>query len=300
MNSWKHESIFAEYINDEDLSAPTNQSSLQSSIVTSSERMTILTNTIQALEQLQQSLSAHEAESYWVAQLLSYMQRLQASSPASNPDEQFSHLYLLRKWLFWVPALLLQRHGGQGPAMLTLAHFYATALALEPLYPDLGSVFCARIALAPLEAIISVTSAMHSRISDQNSVEIATLMNFPRHMAMNFRSRGTESHVAGSNHTSSNLQHLNRDIFDYTTMGNMSPAFAPSPLHPSSGQTPTLPSSYLEVPNSQPAGFTLGTQQWGILPSPGFPPQTYTEQGQLYGYAMGGFRDGFVAPTIWT
>lgn len=255
--------------------------------------MTILSNTIHALEQLQHSLSAHEAESYWIGQLLSYMQRLQASNPASNPDEQFSHLYLLRKWLFWVPTLLLQRQGGQGPAMLTLAHFYATALALEPLYPDLGSVFCARIALPPLEAIVHVTSAMHSHAMDQNSVEIATLMNFPRHMAMSFRSRVSDGHAGSAKQSSPNLLNLNPETFDFTSIGNMSPAFAPSPLHPASGQTPVLHSSpYLEVPSSQVAGFTVGTQQWGAMPSPGFPPQAYTEQEQLYGYSMGSFRGG--------
>lgn len=299
MNSWKHESIFAEYINEEDLSALPHHAGMQTATVSPSDRMTILGNTIHSLEQLQQSLSAHEAESYWIGQLLSYMQRLQASSPASNPDEQFSHLYLLRKWLFWVPTLLLQRQGGQGPAMLTLAHFYATALALEPLYPDLGSVFCARIALHPLEAIIGVTSAMHSHAMDQNAVEIATLMNFPRHMAMSFRSRAPDSQMGGGKQTSPIPLNLNPETFDYTSIGNMSPAFAPSPLQHSSGPTPILPSSYLEVPTSQAAGFTIGTQQWGVLPSPGFPPQAYTEQDQLYEYSLGGFRGGFVPP-IWT
>lgn len=272
-------------------------------MVSSSNRMTILLNTIQALEHLQQSLSAHEAEAYWTGQLLSYMQRLQASGPASSPDEQYGHLYLLRKWLFWVPTLLLQRQGGQGPAMLTLAHFYATALALEPLYPDLGSGFCARIALAPLQAIIDVTSAMHSRDSHHSSAEMATLMSFPRHMAMHFRSRGQESHTAVSNKPSPSLDQFNSGNFDYASISNMSPAFAPSHLHLVAGQTPTLPSSYLEIPSSQAAGsvgFTLGTQQWGILPSPGFPPHGYTEHGQPYAYAMCGFRDGFVAPIIWT
>lgn len=299
MKSWNHESIFAEYINEEDLSASFHQTSMQSTAVSTSDRMSIFANTISALEQLLQSLSSHEAESYWIGQLLSYMQRLQVSAPASDPDEQFSHLYLLRKWLFWVPTLLLQQQGGQGPAMLTLAHFYATALALEPLYPALGSVFCARIALAPLESIISVTSAMHSHAADQSAAEIAMFMNYPRHMAMSFRNIIHESQT-GVKQGNSGFQAFNPETLDYTTIGNMSPAFTPSPLHPAAGQTPTLPSSFLEVPSSQTAGFTLGTQQWGVVPSPGFPPQEYTEQAQLYDYSMGGFRGGFVAPTIWT
>jgi hypothetical protein len=86
-------------------------------------------------------------EAYWVDQLLSYLQRLQATPPAQSPEEQFSQSYMMRKWLFWVPVSLLQRQGGKGPAMLTLAHFYATALTLEPLFPDLGASFCSALAL---------------------------------------------------------------------------------------------------------------------------------------------------------
>lgn len=261
------------------------------------ERYTVLSNTVQALQRLQRTLAGHEAESYWIGQLLQYMQRLQSSNPPQTVDEQFSHVYLLRKWLFWVPVLLLQRQGGQGPAMLTLAHFYATALALEPLYPDLGSAFCARIALSPLETIISVTDAMQSQHAmDQNSMEIASLMQFPRQEVLNFRGRMMEIQQGGMKFESPVL--LSPETLSYTSIGNLSPAFTPAPLH--AVPPPILTSSYLEVPVSQP-GFTYGTQGWGTVPSPGFPPPEYTgSDEQLYGSTMG-FGGGFVTPTpIWT
>ncbi|CAK4030053.1 related to UPC2 Regulatory involved in control of sterol uptake [Lecanosticta acicola] len=300
MHTWKHESIFAEYINEEDLLAGSYIPNRQMTCPESVERYSILTNAVQSLQQLQRALMGHEGESYWIGQLLDYIQRLQASSPAQSPDEQFSHLYLLRKWLFWVPVLLLERQGGQGPAMLTLSHFYAVALALEPLYPDLGSAFCARLALAPLETIITVTEAMQSqRVMDQNTMEIASLMRFPQQMAMNFRSKMMEMQQAGMA-SDPTLLHLSPETLSYTSIGNLSPAFAPSPLHSQGGQLASSQSSYLEVPTTQ-SGFTYGTQSWGAMPSPGFPPLA-SQDDQLYGgYSLGGFRGGFVTPApVWT
>lgn len=277
--------------------------STQTSLPEVPERYAILSSTVQALQQLQRTLANHEAESYWIGQLLHYVQQLQKSTPARNPDEQFSHLYLLRKWLFWVPVSLLRRHGEQGPAMLTLAHFYATALALEPLYPDLGSAFCARIVLTPLETIVTVTDAMQSqRAMDVNSMEIASLMQFPQQAAMVFRNKMME-HKGGIQQDPS-VMGVNADTLNYTTIGNLSPAFAPSPLHDpaAASQAPSLQHSpYLEVPISQ-SGFTYGTQSWGAVPSPGFPPQIYSAPDDLfYGYHAGGFPGGFVNSTpIWT
>ncbi|KAF7194031.1 Sterol uptake control protein 2 [Pseudocercospora fuligena] len=300
MQSWKHESIFAEYINEEDLfvgAYPSRRPSLDSA-----DRNTILSNTVQASQRLQRFLGGHETESYWIGQLLQYLQRLDMSNAAQTPDEQYSHLYLLRKWLFWVPTLLLERPAGQGPSMLVLSHFYATALALEPLYPDLGSAFCARIALSPLEQIISVTDAMQSQHTmDQNSVEIAALMQFPQQLALGFRNRLLQSQQMAMQQASPMLG-VNPDTLSYTSIGNLSPAFAPSPLHAAQTPTQTSHASYLEVPASQ-SGFTYGTQSWGVAPSPGFPPQQYvTQDEQLYGYSLGGFRGGFVASPapIWT
>ena len=300
MQSWKHESIFAEYINEEDLLVGAYIPSRQMTSPDSTERFTILGNTVHALQQLQRALMGHEGESYWIGQLLQYIQRLQASSPAQTPDEQFSHLYLLRKWLFWVPVLLLERQGSQGPAMLTLAHFYATALALEPMYPDLGSAFCARVAFAPLETIISVTEAMQSqRAMDQNTMEIASLMQYPQQMAMRFRTKILELQQ-GRMASDSTLLNVNPETLSYTSIGNLSPAFAPSPLHSAGGHLSSSQSSYLEVPVSQ-SGFTYGTQSWGAIPSPGFPPLASQHDDQLYGYSLGGFRGGFVTPApIWT
>lgn len=284
--------------------------------VSATDRSVILQNSIQSLQRLQYGLVGLDMEAYWVEQLMSYLQRLQATAPAQSPDEQFSQYYMLRKWLFWVPVSLFQRQGGKGPAMLTLAHFYATALTLEPLFPDLGASFCSALALPALENIISVTTAMRSEQGlDSATSEIANLMQFPQQAAFSYRSQLMQSQPGASIQSAPLAYDFSADMSNYAATGNLSPAFAPSTPHytPSaSGSVSSSSTAYLEVPppQQQQAGFGYGTSSWGAMPSPGFPPQAYTaslETGDLYdtsGLSLGGvpgFRGGFVSPLpIWT
>jgi hypothetical protein len=261
------------------------------------EKSAVLQNIAFALQGLQATLYGHDLELHYASQLSAYVQQLQQLSPAQTPDEQFNYSYQLRKWLFWIPVALLQQQSGQGPALLTLAHFYATALLLEPLFPDLGSSFCSATALLPLEAIIAVTDAMRNEHGmDTSSMEIASLMQFPRQTAMQYRARAMQTQHALLQQEQPSVG-LDPDVFSYTNMGNLSPAFAPSTPHFASSQSTSSSSTpFLEVPSSR--SFTFGTQSWGAMPSPGLPPQSYTSSpAQMYGSV--GFT-GFVQPAIWT
>jgi hypothetical protein len=257
-------------------------------------------------------------EAYWVEQLLSYLHRLQATPAPQSPEEQFSQSYMVRKWLFWVPVSLLQRQGGKGPAMLTLAHFYATALTLEPLFPDLGASFCSALALPALENIVNVTNAMRSEQGlDNTSSEIASLMQFPQQAVFNYRGQLMQSHPSAAIQPVPTTYDFSADMNNFAATGNLSPAFAPSTPHYTPSASTSVSSSstpYLEVPSqSAQTGFSYNTSSWGAMPSPGFPPQAYSsgfEGGDMYdmnGMTLGsvqdvpGFRGGFVSPLpIWT
>ncbi|KAI6793294.1 hypothetical protein KC363_g4927 [Hortaea werneckii] len=237
----------------------------------------------------------HEQELGWAYQLHAYVQQLQGIEPAQTPEDQFNCLYQLRKWLFWVPVSLLQSQSSQGPALLTVAHLYSTALALEPLFPELGSSFCSAMALQPLEAIISVTDAMQSQHGiNTSTTEIGMLMQFPQQIAMNYRNRAI--HLQQPLYQQQpNMSALGPEALSYNTIGNISPAFAPAtPSYPMTQSSSSSSTPYLEVPGSQ-STFSLGTQSWGAMPSPAFPPTMYTTQEeQLYGGygSIGGFRGG--------
>lgn len=240
--------------------------STMSRAITLNERSHILQTFIEALEQLQLGLLGNDLELHWVDQLMSYMIRLQTIPPAHTAEEQFQHAYMLRKWMYWVPISLLRRPGSKGPSILVLAYLYSAAIALQPLFPDLtlsfGNTFATfptSFSLPPLEAIIRMTDAMQSSQGhNAASSEIASLMHFARQTFSNHRNQQSQG--------SSYLNEVNLNAM--LQGGNISPAFTPAPL----SFTPTLASNaaYLGVP--QQSGFTYVSDNWGVVPSPGFPP----------------------------
>lgn len=317
MQGWEQQSLFGELIAEEQLVADSFRTHRRRSGMGDGQRAALLQEVAQALELLKLFIAAHDLESHWVSQLLDYVQRLQAATPAQTPEEQFSHMYMLRKWLNWVPVSLLRQQGGKGPAMLTLAHFYATALTLEPLFPDLGASFCSAMALQPLEAIISVTTAMQSTPgSIDGAHEIATTMHFAEQAAFNYRFRAPPEPPTAQDPYTPEHQTIYMAAPESLAYGNLSPAFAPATPAPTAPQyyTPPPPSNtaspFLEVPMvvSQ-NGFGYGTSSWGAMPSPAFNPITYATQTQdeeifgiADGFSLGGqrVRGGFVSPMpVW-
>ena len=187
--------------------------------------------------------------------------------------------------------------------MLTLSYFYATALTLEPLFPDLGSSFCSAIALPPLEGIINVMEIMQSQSAmDAASIEISSLLQFPRQTALGYRARAAQTNHTIPQQPSPMVTLSEMWSYPSVTVGNISPAFAPSTPHyatPQSGSSTQSP--WLEVPTTH-SGFSHGTHTWGMA-SPGFPSAGHLQDEQFYDYlsATGGFRGGFVQPTtVWT
>lgn len=301
MQSWKHDSVFAEYLAEEDIFAASFQSHQQQRVVSPAERNAVLQNTTHALQRLQLALAGHEIELRRANELLEYVQRLRGVDPPDSAEEQFNHLYYLRKWMFWVPVSLLQQpSGGQGPAVMTIAHFYSTVLDLEPLFPDLGPSFCAALALPAIEAVFSTMSTMQAS-QHLNPVvqEVRSMMQHPQNAALSYRSRSMLGQTTFMPQMP--VTTISPDALSYTTVGSLSPAFRPSPLD--TPQSSSSYSSYLEVPNALPSsGFTYGTQNWGSTASPGFPDMASgyeVEDPESYG----AFRAGLVATSpvpIWT
>ncbi|KAF2860240.1 hypothetical protein K470DRAFT_217553 [Piedraia hortae CBS 480.64] len=223
------------------------------------DRIAILQDLIMATSRLHSSLPGNDMEAAWIHHLCGYVEQLRNLEAPRTAEQQFNLLYRLRKWLFWVPVLLLQAEAPQKPTLAVIAHFYAAAIALEPLFPSLGSSFCASMTLSPLEAIINLVDAPDLKNqSDISGTDMTAIMQYPRQMAAQFRSQ-TVQPVLPLDHTS----------YGYTNgVGNLSPAF--SPAAPQYGTS----SSYLDLPCGQ-SSFTLSMQGWGSQPSPAFPPPTF-------------------------
>jgi hypothetical protein len=318
MQPWRHESMFADYIAEH---SPMPNRSFMSPIISMPtqdsrrDHLATISDIRSSLQRLQPYLNRHEQESKWVDQLRQYIDRLNASGTAQTAQEQFDQLYALRKWLFWVPISLLAAKRGDVTVLVVLGHFYATALALEPMFKDIASVLCGDLSLQPLEEIIKLVQGYQDQKYDQQTQIISYLIQFPTDIASSYRSRRTwsrqqmeqQSPVQQSPYGLDNLNlEIENQIAQYSYGQSLSPAFAPSPLQfiPSgmaSGQT----SPYLEVPRTTMDAYG-STSYASPLGSPAAVPPPYSvpeEHVFNFGTPMGpmGYPSGFVAtPAIWT
>jgi len=317
MQQWRHESMFAEYIAEHSpMRTKSYMNSISSPITEHArvENLRTISNIYDALQRLHTYLNKHDQESKWIDQLRGYLDRLRTMSPAQTAEDQFAQLYALRKWLFWVPISLLAAKSQDVTVLLVLAHFYATALALEPLFRELGSVFCADLALPPLEEIIHLVRENRGIHYESRSPAISYMIQFPADMASSYKERRDWARQPTSDGSPVQpqfaLETLNLEIgthiSPYSYSQSLSPAFAPSPLTfiPSgmaSGQT----SPFLEVPRQSIDNFAVATSSYASpLGSPAtvLPPYSMPEERPFsFGMPpMGYHPSGFVATPIWT
>ena len=86
MQSWKHESLFVEYIAQEDLLTAAFRLRRRSSSVDPTKKGAILQNAAFAMQTLQATLVGHELELHYINQLLVYVQQLQGLGPIQTPE----------------------------------------------------------------------------------------------------------------------------------------------------------------------------------------------------------------------
>lgn len=323
MQPWRHESLFADYIADHTpmpnrhfmnpVSTPISQEARR-------EQLNTLVEIHASLQRMQPYLNRNEQETKWVDQLKSYLDRLRASSQPQTPEEQFNQLYALRKWLFWVPISLLAAKCGDVNVLVVLAHFYATALALEPMFPDVASVLVADLSLRPLEEINQIVQGFQDTRYDSRIQTMSYLVQFPNDMVASYKTRRewTRQQMAAMStiqQPAYAMESINLDFenqiaqYSYGQSQSLSPAFAPSPLTfltPSMSSTPTSP--YLEVPRAvadaySSNSYASSSSYASPLGSPAalLPPYTAPQDHAYTQYGMHtGYPSGFVATPIWT
>ncbi|KAF2104282.1 hypothetical protein NA57DRAFT_62917 [Rhizodiscina lignyota] len=339
MQTWRDQSVFSEYLADHASDPPrifTDATGFQLTPERRHEHLLILQNVSSSLARLQPFLAHCEQENKWIEQLKGYIERLKTSNAPQSPEEQFSQLYALRKWLFWVPVSLLSSRKGDIFMLLVLAHFYAVAIAIEPMFPDVGADFAANGALQPLQEIARIINQVQtSQGYNSNTQAAAMMMDFPREAINTYRARKEWARQqpqiqATLQHQSYGLDTLNLDLgsqlADHGYYQSLSPAFAPSPLHLGSPHLSSpgviSPSSagprspYLEVPPHTPhsaidtathgylgSNSVYSTPLSTPLASPGTAPPSFTtintgqEEFAFGGSAMANsWHGGFVAP----
>jgi hypothetical protein len=158
------------------------------------ERLEALGTIRTALARLVAAVAPQGRDRRHVDELASYCDTLARSPLPQAPREQFDVLYHFRKLLLWAPVSLLgggSTGGGAGSGgpsrlepstLVALAHLYASALAMEPVFPDIGAAFLGGLAAAPLaQCLLRAQQCADSGEHDAASAAaVAQLMEFPR------------------------------------------------------------------------------------------------------------------------
>jgi hypothetical protein len=153
------------------------------------EELARLDRVTAALHDLRARLATNAELSRHVVQLLTFLQQLREDFPLQAPEEAFERLQQLRSWLFWLPPAMFRPQEGisdQG-AFAVLAHFFAVALALDPLFPEIGGAYLGSMSVPPVEEMRRILLA---RGPQDSGAQIAlALMETPVQMCGEYKAR---------------------------------------------------------------------------------------------------------------
>lgn len=272
----------------------------------------VLEAIVLALDHLQPYTDGRQEHSM-IEQMRDYVQRLLGLQLPHTAEEQFCHLYALRKWLFWIPSTLLKDGRHDWLTLAFLAHLYAVSLAIEPLFPDVAGPMVSAISLPPLEQILTAFERFNqtrsaSASASQEIDNMFSLIMWPRQVASAYRSRKfdlTFGNLALSR-SPIGFDAFSSDLTQASATFNMSqpsPAFPPNHAHSLSTCSTWSSSSgtvYLDLPMLSSSFPSIGqSYATPVLPSMS---SGYDTDVVLYEESNFDYNTGFVysPPPVWT
>jgi hypothetical protein len=184
MRPWIHESDLARYLENQRSIArartPATPPLTHAQLSIPQEDMRRIDQIMTALHNLRLRLTTSEELADHAAQLFVYLQDLQRDLSTQAPDQAFARLQPLRDLIFWLPPLIL-RAGESDLAPLTLlSHLYAVALAVEPLFPDIGGAYLGSMSVLPFERVHELLRNRRSTQPQDTGVQVAlSLIDMP-------------------------------------------------------------------------------------------------------------------------
>lgn len=325
---WKEESDLANYLETQRSiqrsRTPVTPSYPATASELSTEDVFRLDQLFGTLQDLQQRVAHTEEQSARVADLVEFLGRLRNDLPLQSPEEAFERLQTLRAWLFWLPPALLRAGESDLAATAILAHFFAAALAIEPLFPEIGGAYLGTMSVAPIEEMQRILLARKVSQPYDAGIQMAlSLMQTPSQIVSAYRNRIRPSVVetyrsaSHSPYQQARLQStVSSDPASFGAYGAFplgSPANLAVPRSPyhSSGAASLgarRSSQYLEPsPGLQPQltddrsmGSMSGFESLSSLPM-SYSPAFADEGAMGYdGTAAFTYTGGFVAPELWT
>jgi hypothetical protein len=336
MRPWIHESEIANYIESQRSVAgartPVTPNFPQTQPRT--EDLARLDQATAALHDLRSRLTSSAELSNLISRLLVFLQDLRRDFPLQAPEEAFERLQELRQWLFWLPPALFRPGESDLGALAMLSHFFGVAIALDPLFPEIGGSYLGSMSVTPVEEMQRVLLARRAAHPQEAGVVTALgLMEVPVRTVSSYKARQQflaqrpqpyqpsphSPYAVPVSHSASSPEGLSHSIYAHSPM--QSPANAAS-----SGSTYLTSSSSSSAPRRTSGYFDAIPR----MPSHSLEESSYTSYsysgpplGSNVGYSPGphrmdshripssgyetaafqpyGIDTGFVSPTeLWT
>lgn len=190
MQPWKHESVFGDFIAEQSTFPTAPPSPAPGGRKLSSPRKQDLDALQKAYTQLQRVegyLRDNNEDTQAIQQLMNFVRGVRKVSPNHSATQRFELLTPLRAWLFWLPVMFLQRTSSAS-SLVVLAHYYATALVVEPLFPEVGAAYFGSLSLGPIEEIARRLFSISVSQTSEADIPL-NLMEYPIDMCTSFRGR---------------------------------------------------------------------------------------------------------------
>jgi hypothetical protein len=198
-----------------------------------------------------------------VTELRDFLQKVRSDTPIASPSKAFERLQPLRNWVFWLPTRMLQSDDYDLGALAVLAQFFAAALVLEPLYPEIEGAYFGDMAVAPLEAIDRIFLSQKAARFSAPEFDLAhSLIDYPHHVLTAYKS----SH--GISYQSRLLSQLS----------------GPPPSHFPHFSDVSASTSSSAITSAAYAAYTSAVRSPSLIASPHSPYQATSHYGSSYGH----------------
>jgi hypothetical protein len=189
MRQWKDESSFGDLIDEKDLYLP---SSSQLTRSPENDRLLLLRilGELATLDAFMDGCLPEEAKG--LQDLTALVKTIHDSLPITTAEKQFQLFHPFRVWMFCLPMPLLKKTRSDPKLLVLIAYYYAIALELEPLFPDIGAHFFGTMALGPIEDIQQCLKLYGDNITQEQAETLnqaISLMKFPLRSAKSFKLR---------------------------------------------------------------------------------------------------------------
>lgn len=194
MRPWVHESDLARFLDGQRSIArartPTTPTLPHVQLPVPHEDLRRVEQITTALHNLQLRLSNSEELADHARRLVDYLQDLQQDIQIQAPEQTFPRLQPLRDLIFWLPSSILRTGESDLAALTLLAHLYASALAVEPLFPEIGGAYLGSMSVLPLERVHEILMSRRSTQPQDASVQVAlSLVDVPIQIMTAYRLR---------------------------------------------------------------------------------------------------------------